>query len=91
MDVGVTLSREGVQRRGGRRSTVHLLILPTMVLMFFFFLLPYVNMLIVSFMTPGKTQAYTMPLTFQSYGKYLFDNYYWDVLLKTMLYGVFVT
>ena len=91
MEVRATPAGEVALRRRNRRNLAPLLIAPTMILMFVFFALPYANMLLVSFLTPGKTQAFAPPMTLQNYGKYVLDPYSWDVLLRTMLFGVGAT
>lgn len=74
-----------------RRNLAPLLVLPALVLLFLFYLLPYVNMVVVSFLTSGKTIAFRLPLTLDNYATYTLDGFYWVVLLRTMLFGIGTT
>lgn len=65
-----------------------LLILPTLFLLIFFFALPYVDMVVMSFRTPSTTGVFAPGYTFANYTKALADPYYLGILGKTLLLGV---
>lgn len=65
-----------------------LLILPTLSLLGVFFILPYVNMVVMSFRNSSTTGVFAPGYTFANYTKAIYDPYYLGILGKTMLLGV---
>jgi putative spermidine/putrescine transport system permease protein len=74
-----------------RRHAPLLLIAPTVGLLIAFLLLPYVNMLVMSFRNPSTSDVFAPGYTLQNYVSALTDTYYLGVLAKTLVYGVATT
>jgi putative spermidine/putrescine transport system permease protein len=74
-----------------RRRAQTLLAVPALALLLFFFVLPYANMLYISFMTQGKEGPYDNVPTLANYLKTLSDPFNWKVLGRTMWYGTLTT
>ncbi|MGN6771913.1 MAG: ABC transporter permease [Rhizobiaceae bacterium] len=74
-------------RLGGRA----LLILPTLVLLLCFFVLPYVNMVVMSFRNPSTSGVFAPGYTIGNYARALSDPYYLGVLGQTLLLGVVIS
>jgi len=68
-----------------------LLILPAITLLVVFFLLPYGNMLVMSFRVPSTVRPYAPGFTVGNYVKALTDLYYLRVLGYSFLFGVLTT
>ena len=68
-----------------------LLIIPTLLLLCLFFVLPYLNMVVMSFREPSTTAVFGEGYTIENYRQALTDTYYLGVLLKTILLGVGVS
>jgi putative spermidine/putrescine transport system permease protein len=68
-----------------------LLILPTVALLVVFFLLPYANMLLMSFRVPSTVRPYAPGFTIGNYVKALTDVYYLKVLGYSFAFGVLTT
>lgn len=75
-------------RRGGGAG---LLLLPAGALLLFFFVLPYANMLYISFLEPAKDAPYHPVFTLGNYLKAVGDPFHWQVLGKTMGYALLTT
>lgn len=85
---GVALPRP---RAGRRRASGWLLIAPALALVVAFFLLPYANMLLMSFFAPGKARPYEPVLTLDNYAGALGDAFQWRVLGRTLKLGFLTT
>lgn len=67
-----------------RRVTwLWLLIAPSMLLLLVFFLVPYLNMVRMSFLVKPQGAAYLPQFTLHNYAQALFDPFHWRVLLRT--------
>jgi putative spermidine/putrescine transport system permease protein len=84
------LPRASALRLPGLRLSL-LLLLPTLTLLVVFFLLPYANMLVMSFRVPSTTRPYAPGFTVGNYVKALSDPYYLRVLGYSVLFGVGTT
>jgi putative spermidine/putrescine transport system permease protein len=65
-----------------------LLILPTLVVVGFFLILPYLNMLYISIMTASNQGAFERKLTFENYSRNLADPFIWQVIGLTVQLGL---
>jgi putative spermidine/putrescine transport system permease protein len=79
-----------IGRAASRRmsSATSLLILPALVLVGFFLVLPYLNMLYISVMTPSYQAVFERKLTFQNYSHNLMDPFIWQVIARTVELGL---
>lgn len=68
-----------------------LLAAPTLSLLFLFLLVPYANMLVMSFRTPSTSRPYAPGFTLGNYVKALSDPYYLNVLGYSFVFGVLTT
>jgi putative spermidine/putrescine transport system permease protein len=84
------LPRASALRLPGLRLSL-LLLLPTLTLLVVFFLLPYANMLVMSFRVPSTTRPYAPGFTVGNYVKALSDPYYLRVLGYSVLFGIGTT
>ncbi len=75
---------------GLRANATLLLIAPTVGLLVGFLVIPYLNMVVMSFRTPSTSQVFAPGYTFANYLKAIFDPdfYYLRVLRDTMALGV---
>ncbi|MFZ5822933.1 MAG: ABC transporter permease [Bacillota bacterium] len=64
---------------------------PALVLLLFFFVLPYANMLFMSFMTPGQSGPYDPIPTLNNYLQTVSDPFNWKVLGRTLWYATLTT
>lgn len=79
-------------RTGTRRFTwIAFLILPTLILLAVFFLIPYANMVYMSFLVKPETGAYLKQFTLGNYARVLGDGFYWRVLKDTFWYALLTT
>ena len=78
-------------RAPARDAARHLLVAPVALLLFGFFVLPYVNLLVISLMTPSPTAAYLRIFTLSNYGRIVGDGFTWGVILHTLQIGVLTT
>jgi putative spermidine/putrescine transport system permease protein len=88
------LAREaegGGARVRARAAAGHLLVAPAVVLLAGFFVLPYLNMLAISVMTPSPTAAYLRIFTLQNYRSVAGDAFTWRIILHTLRIGVLTT
>ena len=65
-----------------------LLILPTLAVLGFFLILPYLNMLYISVMTANNQGAFIRKLTFENYAHNLTDPFIWNVIRLTIQLGL---
>ena len=78
-------------RMGARRRPRHmLLVLPTIILFAVFLVLPYLNMLVMSFRNPSTSAVFAPGFTVGNYLGAILDPdfYYLAVLAETLVYGV---
>jgi len=68
-----------------------LLIAPTLVFLLLFFLVPYVNMVRMSFLVKPATGAYLPQFTLANYAQALLDPFYWRVLRRTFWLALWTT
>ena len=87
------LAREPAAAAGApvRAAARHLLVAPVAVLLLGFFVLPYVNLVVISTMTPSPTAAYLRVFTLANYGRIVGDGFTWGVILHTLQIGVLTT
>jgi len=78
-------------RPTGRSGRGWFLIAPALALVAVFFLLPYANMLLMSFFVPAKSGPYEPALTLGNYATALGDPFQWQVLARTLKLGVLTT
>ncbi len=78
-------------RPAGRPARGWLLIAPALALIAVFFLLPYANMLLMSFFVPAKSGPYEPVLTLGNYAAALGDPFQWQVLARTLKLGFLTT
>ena len=67
------------------------LILPAAVLIGVFLLLPYLNILVMSFRAPSSATPYGAGFSLDSYGKLFGDSYYLGALAQTLWQGILTT
>jgi putative spermidine/putrescine transport system permease protein len=78
--------------RSARRIRARLLlIIPTLLLLSLFFIVPYVNMVVMSFRNPSTTAVFAPGFTLGNYLRALGDPFYMTVLAQTLMLGVVVT
>ncbi len=77
--------------RSGRFPWVVFLIIPIIVFLAIFFLIPYANMVYMSFLVKPETGAYLKVFTLGNYGRALADAFYWKVLRQTFWYSLVTT
>lgn len=75
----------------GRAARGWLLITPALALVTVFFLLPYANLLVMSFFVPAKAHPYEPVLTLGNYAVALGDSFQWQVLARTLRLGLLTT
>lgn len=85
------LSRRIPVRRSRRAPSNLLLVLPAVLLLGIFFVIPYLNLLYMSFMTHTPAAAYVREFTFDNYLTNLRDRFIWRVIWQTILFGVYTT
>jgi len=76
---------------GIRRSRQLLLAAPALVLVLVFFVLPYLNLAYISFLTPSHRAAYIRIFTLQNYRQIILDPFTWEVVWHTLWLGVVTT
>ncbi len=67
------------------------LILPILIFLAIFFLIPYANMVYMSFLVKPAEGAYIRVFTLGNYARALGDPFYWKVLKNTFWYSVLTT
>ncbi len=80
---------EEARRRERRRGFI--LIAPAIALVAVFFLLPYANLLLMSFFVPARSHPYDLQLTLGNYAVALGDPFQWQVLGRTLKLGILTT
>jgi putative spermidine/putrescine transport system permease protein len=80
-----------VARPAGRPARGWFLIAPALLLVAVFFLLPYANMLLMSFFVAAKSGPYEPVLTLGNYAAALGDSFQWQVLARTLKLGFLTT
>lgn len=79
------------QRASARPRLPLLLILPAFLLIGVFFVVPYLNLLLMSFMTHTPSAAYVRVFTFGNYEETLRDPFIWKVIWQTLRFGFLTT
>jgi putative spermidine/putrescine transport system permease protein len=74
----------GTARRDWRAG---LLLLPGLVVLFLFFVLPYANMLYISFLTRAYDEPYYHVFTLENYARTLTDDFNWEVIGLTFWFA----
>lgn len=64
-----------------------LLVIPALLLLFMFFVLPYANMLYISFMTRAFDEPYYHIFTLENYQRTLVDPFNWEVFGQTFWFA----
>lgn len=65
-----------------------LLLLPGLVVLFFFFVLPYANMLYISFLTRAYDEPYYHVPTLQNYVNVVTDTFNWEIIGLTFWFAI---
>lgn len=78
------------QRVSERIRLPFLLILPAVILLGVFFVIPYLNLLYISFMTHTPSTTFVRTFTFENYEETLRDSFIWRVIWQTLRFG-FIT
>jgi putative spermidine/putrescine transport system permease protein len=77
---------------GARRARRHwLLVVPALAVVAVFFVLPYANLLLMSFFAPAKARPYDPVLTLGNYTAALGDTFQWWILWRTLKLGFLTT
>ncbi|WP_116134498.1 ABC transporter permease [Tropicimonas sp. IMCC34043] len=74
-----------------RRLRASILILPSAALIFLFIVLPYVNVLVMSFRAPADGQPYGEGFSLQGYVQFFSESYYALSLPQSLLLGALTT
>ena len=74
-----------------RRRPPWLLLAPALAVVVVFFVLPYANLLVMSFFAPAKARPYDPVLTLGNYAAALGDSFQWWILWRTLKLGVLAT
>ena len=83
-------STTAMARRGTRRAAWWLIV-PAVAVVVVFFVLPYANLLLMSFFAPAKARPYDPVLTLGNYGAALGDTFQWWILGRTLKLGFLTT
>ena len=67
-----------------RRGRPWFLIVPALAVVVVFFVLPYANLVAMSFLTPGKAEPYVSVPTLGNYTSALGDAFQWWILWRTL-------
>ena len=78
-------------RRARRLSWLALLIVPSLLFLAVFFLVPYLNMVRMSFLVKPPDGPYLQQFTLANYGKAVLDPFHWRVLLQTFWLAALTT
>ena len=82
------MTRRGARRAAGRRGW---LIAPALAVVVVFFVLPYANLLLMSFFVPARARPYDPALTLGNYAAALGDTFQWWILWRTLKLGFLTT
>ena len=77
-------------REPGQRRVLPLA-LPALLLVIVFFVLPYLNLTYISFLTPSRRAAYLRVFTLDNYRAVILDRFTWQVVWHTFWLGVVTT
>jgi putative spermidine/putrescine transport system permease protein len=67
------------------------LLLPAFILLGLFFVVPYLNLFYMSFMTHDPSATYIRDVTFENYSETLRDTFVWRVIWQTLQFGFLTT
>ncbi len=79
------------QRASDRVRLPFLLILPAFIVLGIFFVVPYLYLLFMSFMTHTPSAAYVRDFTLKNYEETLRDTFVWKVIWQTLRFGFLTT
>lgn len=71
-----------------RRHLPGALVLPGLILLFFFFVLPYANMLYISFLTRAYDEPYYYIATLENYSRVVTDPFNWEIIGITFWFAI---
>lgn len=77
--------------KAGRGPSTFLLVLPAVLLLGGFFVIPYLYLLYMSFMTHTTGAAYVRDFTFENYAETLRDPFNWRIIWQTLRFGFITT
>lgn len=86
-----TLPAGGAVRMGSPVFRRRLLILPALLLVLLFLVVPYFNIVVMSFRTPSTSMPYAPGFTLANYARALTDGFYLSVLWRTLYLSLIVT
>jgi putative spermidine/putrescine transport system permease protein len=89
-DRSVPLPELGVPRRV-RVDATWLLVIPALLLLGMFFVLPYTNMLYMSFMTQARDAPFYRIPTLANYAEAMSDTFNWRIIFRTLMLGTITT
>jgi putative spermidine/putrescine transport system permease protein len=89
VDAAVSAQAPAVPAR--RFPWVVLLIVPILIFLLLFFVIPYVNMVYMSFLVKPAEGAYIKQFTLGNYARALGDPFYWKILKNTFWYSLVTT
>lgn len=90
--MSTTATSSAAPPRGDRRAPrVWLLAAPLLVVVAVFIVLPYVNIVVMSFRVPSTTQPYLPGFTVGNYVKAFTDPYYFGILVDTLRLALVIT
>jgi len=89
VDAAVSAQAPAVPAR--RFPWVVLLIVPILIFLLIFFVIPYVNMVYMSFLVKPAEGAYIKQFTLGNYARALGDPFYWKILRNTFWYSLVTT
>ena len=87
----MTMTSTTAMARRGTRRAAWWLIVPAVAVVVVFFVLPYANLLLMSFFAPAKARPYDPVLTLGNYGAALGDTFQWWILGRTLKLGFLTT
>lgn len=82
---GATITARSPGRRLGRQVTILLLLLPVMAITGFFFIVPMAAILVNSLTAPAAGESH---YTFSNYTDVVTDDFYWEVMLRTIKFSL---
>ncbi len=84
-----TTTERRAQTPSGQQSFV--LYLPALLLLTIFFVLPYLYLLYMSFMTHTSGAPYIRDFTFENYAETVRDPFNWEIIWQTLRFGILTT